>query len=167
MSQKQALPIGIQTFESIRSSKDNFLYVDKKAHIHEMTKLIVGYYFLSRPRRFGKSMLCSTLQALFEGKQELFEGLHIHDKWDWSQIYPIIRMDLSATHYKNLDAVEAKLWINLNRNAEFHGVELTIKESLGSALEELIFKIQQKHNKKVVVIIDENDKPVQDTLIKR
>ncbi|BDD01963.1 ATPase AAA (plasmid) [Persicobacter psychrovividus] len=164
MSQRQALPIGIQTFESLRSSKDDFLYIDKTAEIYEMTKLSVGYYFLSRPRRFGKSMLCSTLQSLFEGKQELFGGLYIHDKWDWSVKLPVVRIDLSAANYKDLDAVEARVWINLNRNAEFHGVELKIVDSLGGAFEELILRIYQKYDKKVVVLIDEYDKPIQDTL---
>ncbi|WP_338399600.1 ATP-binding protein [Persicobacter psychrovividus] len=164
MSQRQALPIGIQTFEDLRTGGADYLYIDKTAHIHEMTKLTKGYYFLSRPRRFGKSMLCSTLQALFEGKQELFEGLYIHDKWDWSENFPVVRIDLSAANYKDLGAVETRVWINLNRNAEFHGIELKITDSLGGAFEELILRIYQKYDKKVVVLIDEYDKPIQDTL---
>ncbi|BDD01194.1 ATP-binding protein [Persicobacter psychrovividus] len=164
MSQRQALPIGIQTFEDLRTGGADYLYIDKTAHIHEMTKLTKGYYFLSRPRRFGKSMLCSTMQALFEGKHELFEGLYIHDKWDWSAKFPVVRIDLSATNYKNLEAVETRLWINLNRNAEFHDIELKITDSLGGAFEELILRIYQKFDQKVVILVDEYDKPIQDTL---
>ncbi|GJM62936.1 ATP-binding protein [Persicobacter diffluens] len=164
VSQRQALPIGIQTFETLRSSKDDFLYIDKTELIYEMTKLSIGYYFLSRPRRFGKSMLCSTMQALFEGKQALFEGLYIHDKWDWSEQFPVIRIDLSAANYKELEAVENRVWINLNLNADFHNISLKIKNSLGGALEELILKIHQKYEQKVVILIDEYDKPIQDTL---
>ncbi|BDD01979.1 ATPase AAA (plasmid) [Persicobacter psychrovividus] len=164
MSQRQALPIGIQTFEDLRIGGADYLYIDKTAYIHEMTKLTKGYYFLSRPRRFGKSMLCSTMQALFEGKQELFEGLYIHDKWDWSEQYPVVRIDLGATEYKDIDDVEARIWKVLRNNALLFEIELEPQTSLGSALEELIFKIHQKCNLKVVVLIDEYDKPVQDTL---
>ncbi len=165
MSQRQALPIGVQTFENLRSSKDNFLYVDKTDKIHEMTKLSAGYYFLSRPRRFGKSMLCSTLQALFEGKQELFEGLYIHDKWDWSERFPVVRIDLSGVNYKSLDAVEQKIQFVLQYNANKHQVELNTENQLGSQFMMLIEAVAEKYQNKVVILIDEYDKPIQDTLL--
>ncbi|BDD02104.1 ATPase AAA (plasmid) [Persicobacter psychrovividus] len=166
MSQRQALPIGIQTFESLRSSKDDFLYIDKTAQIYEMTKLSVGYYFLSRPRRFGKSMLCSTMQVLFEGKQELFEGLYIHDKWDWSEQYPVVRIDLSGINYENLESVKVQLENSLLKNCLKHGLsyEDLILKGLGPKFGEMIEALYQKYNKKVVILIDEYDKPIQDTL---
>ncbi|BDD02213.1 ATP-binding protein [Persicobacter psychrovividus] len=164
MSQRQALPIGIQTFETLRSSKDDFLYIDKTAEIYKMTKLSVGYYFLSRPRRFGKSMLCSTMQALFEGKQELFEGLYIHDKWDWSVKLPVVRIDLSGVTYKNLETVEQKIQFVLNSNAKKHQIDLNTDELLGSQFMMLIESIAEKYQNKVVILIDEYDKPIQDTL---
>ncbi len=164
MSQRQALPIGIQTFERLRFPKDDFLYVDKTKYIYEMAKLSIGYYFLSRPRRFGKSMLCSTFEALFEGKQELFEGLYIHDKWDWSQSYPVIRIDLSGVHYKDIDSVGQKIQFVLQSNARKYQVELKTEEQLGSQFMELIQAVAKKHRNKVVILIDEYDKPVQDTL---
>ncbi|MCX8143763.1 MAG: AAA family ATPase, partial [Bacteroidia bacterium] len=82
------LPIGIQSFEKLRT--DNFIYVDKTEYIYELTKEN-GYYFISRPRRFGKSLLVDTIKCLFEGKKELFEGLFIYDKWNWEEKYPVIR----------------------------------------------------------------------------
>jgi hypothetical protein len=84
------LPLGTQSFEKLRNK--NCLYVDKTEIIH---KIIMSgdIYFLSRPRRFGKSLLVSTIEALFEGQKELFEGLYIYDKCDWSQQYPVIKID--------------------------------------------------------------------------
>ncbi|WP_338396689.1 ATP-binding protein [Persicobacter psychrovividus] len=164
MSQRQALPIGIQTFEDLRKGGSDYLYIDKTAHIHEMTKLSKGYYFLSRPRRFGKSMLCSTMQALLEGKQELFEGLYIHDKWDWSESFPVVRIDLSGVTYKSLEAVEQKIQFVLKANAKKHQIDLNTDEQLGSQLMMLIEEISEKYQSKVVVLIDEYDKPIQDTI---
>ncbi|MBD1401895.1 AAA family ATPase, partial [Pelovirga terrestris] len=83
------LPIGIQTFSEIR--EEGYAYVDKTPLIHRL--VTEGkYYFLSRPRRFGKSLLVSTLQDLFEGRRELFKGLDIEDKWDWETTYPVIKI---------------------------------------------------------------------------
>ncbi len=91
----QKLPIGIQSFEKLRG--ENFLYIDKTAVVHRLIEE-GGYYFLSRPRRFGKSLLLSTLKALFLGQKELFEDLYIADKWDWSNKYPVILLvDLGMT----------------------------------------------------------------------
>jgi hypothetical protein len=81
------LPIGIQTFEEIRT--ENYLYVDKTEYIYRIATR-GKVYFLSRPRRFGKSLTLSTLDALFKGRKELFEGLYVYDKWDWNKKYPII-----------------------------------------------------------------------------
>ncbi|BDC99155.1 ATPase AAA [Persicobacter psychrovividus] len=166
MNQRKALPIGIQTFEDLRTKEAEYVYVDKTQHIHQMVALPKGYYFLSRPRRFGKSMLCSTFQSLFEGKQELFEGLYIHDKWDWSQSYPVIRIDLSGINYKNLESVNDQLANSLLRNCLKHNLsyeDLELK-GVGPKFGELIEKIHQKSGKKIVILIDEYDKPVQDTL---
>ena len=92
MLEKQ-LPTGIQSFETIRTQ--NGVYVDKTAHIYNLIKGIKKQFFLSRPRRFGKTLLCSTLTALFQGKRELFEGLAI-DKTDWQwESHPVIRLDMS------------------------------------------------------------------------
>jgi len=93
MATLKKLPIGIETFSEIR--EEDYLYIDKTSQIKQM--LDEGkYYFLSRPRRFGKSMLLSTMQSLFEGRKELFEELYIYDKWDWDTTYPVINLSFSC-----------------------------------------------------------------------
>ncbi|MDR3251080.1 MAG: AAA family ATPase, partial [Tannerella sp.] len=100
------LPIGTQSFSVLRST--DCLYVDKTEHIHRM--ITSGrIYFLSRPRRFGKSLLVSTLDALFNGRKELFEGLYIYDKWDWTQQYPVIRIDFSGLSHRTTAALITSL----------------------------------------------------------
>ncbi|MDR2171913.1 MAG: AAA family ATPase, partial [Planctomycetaceae bacterium] len=98
------LPIGVQSFEILRS--DNYLYVDKTEIIYQLIS-DGRVLFLSRPRRFGKSLLVSTMEAIFKGQKELFEGLYIYDKWDWSQNYPVIRIDWTQIDHatpENMDA---------------------------------------------------------------
>ena len=97
---KRRLPIGIQTFRKIR--EDNCYYVDKTAYIRRL--LDEGtHYFLSRPRRFGKSLFLDTLKELFEGNEPLFAGLAIHDRWDWSVCHPVLRLDFSSGNYQGPD----------------------------------------------------------------
>jgi hypothetical protein len=93
------LPLGVQDFKKLR--EDDLLYIDKTALLYEPVQK-GGYYFLSRPRRFGKSLLISTLHELFEGNKALFKGLWIEDKIDW-QKHPVIRIDFSAIDYKGND----------------------------------------------------------------
>ena len=84
------LPIGIQTFRDIRDKKENYLYIDKTDIAYQLINSY-RYVFLSRPRRFGKSLFMDTVQNIFEGNKELFEGLDIYDKWDWKEKYPVIK----------------------------------------------------------------------------
>jgi hypothetical protein len=100
------LPIGIQSFEDLRSN--NYLYVDKTEDIHSIISTGT-IYFLSRPRRFGKSLLVSTMDELFRGNKHLFEGLYIYDKWDWSQQYPVIRIDWTQIPHSTLEEMEIRL----------------------------------------------------------
>lgn len=87
------LPIGIQTFSQIR--EDNYVYVDKTKEAHELIQKY-KYVFLSRPRRFGKSLFLDTLKNIFEANKQYFEGLYIHDKYDWSQTYPVIKISFAG-----------------------------------------------------------------------
>ena len=100
----QKYPVGIQDFVKIRSQE--FLYVDKTQYVHQLAEY-GGYYFLSRPRRFGKSLMISTLECLFQGKKELFEGLYIEDKWNWDSTNPVIRMSFSNIGHKELGLTKA------------------------------------------------------------
>ena len=106
MEQMRKLPIGIQTFEEIR--KENYLYVDKTAMVYQLAN--VGKpYFLSRPRRFGKSLLISTFEAYFQGRKDLFEGLAIEKlETEWKE-YPVLHLDLNAKKYETSDDLTAML----------------------------------------------------------
>ncbi|MCU0348312.1 MAG: AAA family ATPase [Saprospiraceae bacterium] len=106
------LPIGIQTLSHI--IQDGYVYVDKTAIAH---RLITSgkYYFLSRPRRFGKSLFLDTLKEIFEGNKALFKGLFIEDQWDFSKKYPVIHLDFSVGLSKNTDELERNLRYSLQR----------------------------------------------------
>ena len=103
---KRRLPIGMQTFRKLR--EQNCYYVDKTAYIE---RLLAGgtHYFLSRPRRFGKSLFLDTLKELFEGSEELFAGLHIHEGWEWSERHPVVRLDFGRGHFGERGLLEANV----------------------------------------------------------
>ena len=104
--QQKKYPIGVQTFEKLRN--DGFVYVDKTALVYKMVH-DGNYYFLSRPRRFGKSLLISTLQAYYEGKRDLFQGLAIEQLEQEWRVHPVLRLDLNTEKYDSIDSVDRKL----------------------------------------------------------
>ena len=149
-------PIGIQSFENIR--KEGYLYVDKTALVYQLVQT-GKYYFLSRPRRFGKSLLLSTLQAYYEGKKDLFEGLAMASlEKDW-KTYPVLHLDLNARRYEDVHSLVAILNQHLESWEAVYG-----DEKKDRAPEErfayLIEKICRKTGRKVVVLIDEYDNPM-------
>ncbi len=152
------LPIGIQDLPKLMYK--NGVYVDKTRLIHQLVTQ-GSCYFLSRPRRFGKSLLVSTLQELFEGNKKLFKGLWIEDNWDWSQTYPVIHISFASLDYQDMTLKEAIL-IELNAQAELHGLSLKGK-TIKFCFKELIQLLYAKKGK-VVVLIDEYDKPITDYL---
>ena len=150
------LPIGVSTFESIITS--NALYVDKTEHIYKLLKPN-GRYFLSRPRRFGKSLTCSTLDAIFSGNKELFKDLWIGKESDYTwEKRPVIYIDFSEMSYDTPQDLQQSLHEELDRIANTHGViiESTL---LKTKLKNLIIKLYEKLGP-VVVLIDEYDKPI-------
>ena len=150
-------PIGVQTFEKLRT--EGFVYVDKTALVYKMVNES-SCYFLSRPRRFGKSLLLSTLKAYFEGKKELFEGLAIADlEKDWTE-YPVIHLDLNAERYVTLEELENLLDTNLRKWETLYDSTEQNNNSLSLRFAHLIQCIRQRTGKKVVVLIDEYDKPI-------
>ncbi|MEY4904053.1 MAG: hypothetical protein RLZZ292_1868 [Bacteroidota bacterium] len=152
------LPIGIQSFAKLRT--DSCIYVDKTELIHRL--LTTGrQYFLSRPRRFGKSMTISTIKEIFEGNKALFEGLWIADNWDWSQTKPVINIPYAQLAYKEL-GLENVLYDLLKATAEQYDVPLDAT-IYTAAFNELIGKLAKKHGR-VVILIDEYDKPIIDFL---
>ncbi|MDE7377923.1 MAG: AAA family ATPase, partial [Paraprevotella sp.] len=152
----QNLPIGIQNFEKIR--KDGYLYVDKTTFVYKLATT-GSYYFLSRPRRFGKSLLLSTLHAYFEGKRELFEGLAIsalEQKWE---AYPILHLDLNTRNYKDADALPGILNEYLEKWEAVYGDEKkdrVLEERFTYVIEQAFARTGQR----VVILIDEYDKPM-------
>lgn len=148
-------PIGIQSFSEIR--KGGYLYVDKTAYIHRLVET-GKFYFLSRPRRFGKSLLVDTMSELFSGNKELFEGLWIEHHWDWRQTSPVIRFHLAQLPYEQGNLIEA-LKAGIQKNAHRLGIQLSA-DNIKELFVELIEKASQKG--KVVILIDECDKPIID-----
>lgn len=149
------LPVGIQTFRDM--IEQDYLYVDKTKQIHDLFARGGKYYFMSRPRRFGKSLLVSTLAEIFSGNRELFKGLWIYDKIEWTE-HPVVHLDLSKISFKTPDMLEDALGTRLEKIAANHNIQLDhdlfLKEKFGQLLELLAKK------QKVVVLVDEYDKPM-------
>jgi len=155
------LPIGIQTFTEI-VTKD-YLYIDKTKEAYELIESGTKFYFLSRPRRFGKSLFLSTLKEIFEGNKKLFEGLYIYDKYDWSNKYPVIKLDFFGD-LRSPEALQKSIMAVLRENQVRLGVECIDEYSSDVCLRELITSSYQKYNQQVVVLIDEYDKAILDNL---
>ncbi len=152
-------PIGVQSFEDIRTR--GFVYVDKTAILYKLVKEGM-YYFLSRPRRFGKSLMLSTLKAYFEGRKHLFEGLAIAElEKDWEK-RPVIHISLASGTTTNLQDARDILNDQIDRNA--HIFDVALPQSMTAVkLGRLISSVREKFGKKVVVLVDEYDKPLLDT----
>jgi len=162
---RKKLPIGIQTFRDIRDPKENYVYIDKTGIAYQMIEN-GKYYFLSRPRRFGKSLLLSTLSEIFKGNKEYFEGLYIYDKWNWEESFPVILINLGSGNYNTTDSINMSIIRVLDRNCILLDIDRDkcYSKNPGFYLGELIFHVYEKYHKKVVVLIDEYDKPVLDNI---
>ena len=153
-------PIGVQDFSNIRHG--GYVYLDKTELIQKLAE-DGKYYFLSRPRRFGKSLLISTMQAYFQGRKDLFEGLSICSmEKDWTE-YPVLRIDLSGTTYTSQAALDEKLSSILAKWEAQYGIDNKYI-SPGIRLEAVIGAAYESSGQKVVVLVDEYDKPIMDTL---
>ena len=154
------LPIGVQSFEKLR--EEGCLYVDKTEYVYRLTQTSTPY-FLSRPRRFGKSLFLSTLKAYFEGKRELFRGLAIEElTWDdpdaWQE-YPVFYIDFNRTNFKADSALEQVLEAHLNEWEKVYGNEYTDRP-LAERFQHLIVAARKQTGRNVVVLVDEYDKPL-------
>ncbi len=155
------LPIGISDFKELITN--NYIYVDKTKYIYEIINSS-KYIFISRPRRFGKSLLLSTIEYLYEGYKDLFNNLYIQNIWDWNKTFPVIKIDLSTDIKRTSELYELiynELEFNYNKN------QLEFKKEvkhLGLLFKNLIIKIYQKYNKQTVILIDEYDKPILDVI---
>ena len=159
--QLRLCPVGIQTFSKIR--ENNYLYIDKTEYIYKMASSSNQYFFLSRPRRFGKSLLVSTMRSYFEGRWELFDGLAINSlEKEWTE-YPVLHFDMSMAKHTDKEGLESMLNLQLNEYEEIYGTyneEKKPNDRLGG----IIRRAYKQTGRKVVVLIDEYDAPLLDVV---
>ena len=154
-------PVGIQVFSMIRN--EHYLYVDKTEYVYRMTHANSKYMFLSRPRRFGKSLLTDTLQCYFEGRKELFEGLAIEKlETEWTE-YPVLHFDMSTAKNLNKEGLEGELNLKLKAYEKIYGHDEAEIE-VNQRLQGLIERAYRQTGKEVVVLIDEYDAPLLDVM---
>ena len=157
-------PIGIQTFSKIREG--NYLYIDKTEYVYRMTHSASSYMFLSRPRRFGKSLLTSTLHSYFSGRKELFHGLAMEKlEKEWTE-YPVLHFDMSMAKHVDKGGLERLLDFMLAEYERTFAIN-TVEGDANLRLVNLIKRAYEQTGKKVVVLIDEYDAPLLDVVHER
>ena len=157
---KRKLPIGIQTFRKVR--EEGHYYVDKTMYARRLAEE-GGHYFLSRPRRFGKSLFLDTLKELFEGAEPLFRGLDVHGHWDWSVRHPVLRISFGSGDFNDPD------WLREDVTTQLASIEGRAGIRSGSSapsarFRRLISELHERAGQRVVVLVDEYDKPILDAL---
>ncbi|MEA3354005.1 MAG: AAA family ATPase [Campylobacterota bacterium] len=155
----QKLPIGIQTFEKIR--KEDYLYIDKTDIAYDIINNY-SYVFLSRPRRFGKSLFMDTIHNIYEGNKEYFSGLAIEDKWDWDTKYPVIKIAFGKV--RTPEQLKESIFDHLEKNEKRLGLKCKNLRDYAVCFSDLIQTASEKYNQKVVILIDEYDKPILDNV---
>ncbi len=158
---RRSLPIGIQTFRKIREG--DYYYVDKSGFA---LRLIAEgtHYFLSRPRRFGKSLFLDTLAELFAGNEALFRGLEAEGRWDWNRRYPVILLSFAEGVLTSRQALDKRIKDLLRINRDALGVSLYPDLDIAGQFGELIRQAHAATGERVVVLVDEYDKPILDNL---
>ena len=158
----QKLPIGYSTLKKIIDQA--CVYIDKTHHI---VKLVDrgSYYFLSRPRRFGKSLFLDTIKQAFLGNKALFTGLYIENHWDWSKKYPVIHIDFGAGVVQSKRELDQLVHSILDRHYRKHEIESLYSEGINIRFSYLIQALKARYNQEVVILIDEYDKPMLDNII--
>ena len=155
------LPIGLSTLKKIR--EEGYLYIDKTHHVANMVNSGV-YYFLSRPRRFGKSLFVDTLKQAFLGNKEIFEGLYLENNWDWSAKYPVIHISFGGSSgFDSQTRLNNIIGNRISEHAKFYDVDIDLSDS-GEAFSQLIKALAEKFSQNVVILIDEYDKPILDVI---
>lgn len=160
---RKKLPIGIQTFSIIR--EEDCYYADKTGIAVDLIES-GKYYFLSRPRRFGKSLLVDTLKELFEGNEKLFQGLQAEKRWDWGRKYPVISISFGEGVLKSKEELQQRIGEILEDNQIRLDVSCT-HESFAGYLSQIIREAHKKYGERVVVLVDEYDKPILDNITNR
>ncbi len=159
---RRRLPAGIQTFRQIR--EEGYYYVDKTAYARRLAGDAGKHYFLSRPRRFGKSLFVDTLKELYEGAEPLFRGLAAHDGWDWSQRHPVVRLDFAGGNYKRPGELARRLTEQLADIESEAGVPASEGATAPGRFARLLAALHRQAGRRVVVLVDEYDKPILDAL---
>ena len=166
-TERRTLPLGIQSFGPMR--QDGHYYVDKTPHIERLVRR-ASRYFLSRPRRFGKSLLIDTLAELFRGSEELFRGLAIHDRWDWSVRRPVVRLDFASGVFSTPERLEHEVVAQLNAQVRQAGLGMAegfdprVDGAAPPLLRRLMRSLRERTGRRVAVLVDEYDKPIVDNL---
>ena len=162
---RKRLPVGIQTFRDIRKPEMNYVYIDKTDHAFNLVDN-QKFVFLSRPRRFGKSLFLDTLSEIFKGNKHLFEGLYIYDQYDWSQTYPVITISFASGDCSTRHKLEESIFSILKYAVDNQGLEYDkcFNTQPGIFLENIIRQAYTVHSKQVVILIDEYDKPILDNI---
>ncbi|MDE0308380.1 MAG: AAA family ATPase, partial [Acidiferrobacterales bacterium] len=158
---RRKLPIGIQDFRTIRET--DCYYVDKTPHIRQLVE-DGRFYFLSRPRRFGKSLLLDTIRLLFEGEEELFRGLAIHSEWNWSESHPVVRLSFGGKYNEPGDVersvINQLVWVEEQAQLD----SLSAAQTGPERLQDVLRRLHHSTGRQVVVLVDEYDKPILDVL---
>lgn len=156
------LPIGISTLANM--FEDDYVYIDKTHHVHKLVDTGGKYFFLSRPRRFGKSLFLDTLKQAFLANKRLFKGLFLEKNWDWKTTYPIIHLSFAGgSAYESKKNLLAVIDDHIKKHAKQYGVTIS-NPTKSTRFNELIVKIADKTSQKVVLLIDEYDKPILDVI---
>ena len=161
-STRLKLPVGIQTFRQIR--EEGFYYVDKTGFARRLADDAGKHYFLSRPRRFGKSLFVDTLKELFEGSEELFRGLAVHDGWDWSKRHPVVRLSFGSGNFRRPGELLMRVTEQLADLERESGVPASEGASAPGRLARLLAALHRKAGQRVAVLVDEYDKPILDAI---
>ena len=159
---RRRLPVGIQTFRQIR--EEGYYYVDKTGYARRLADDAGKHYFLSRPRRFGKSLFVDTLKELYEGNEPLFRDLAVHDGWDWSRRHPVVRLSFAAGNFRRPDellASTAEQLTEIERETEAPVAEAA---TVPRRFARLLAALHRLAGRRVVVLVDEYDKPILDAL---
>ncbi|MDR1792392.1 MAG: AAA family ATPase, partial [Bacteroidales bacterium] len=163
---RKRLPLGIQVFEKLINN--NLVYVDKTRYLIDLIEQ-GELYFFTRPRRFGKTLTISTFEALFQGRKELFKGLYAEEWLNRAEFQPspVIRLEMNKiTTSKGIDAMETSIFLMLAKIAKRNDLQIITNASVGDTFDSLITEMYEKYNSKVVILIDEYDKPLLDNLFK-
>ncbi|GAB6057608.1 ATP-binding protein [Desulfonatronum parangueonense] len=155
------LPLGISTLNKIIA--EGYAYVDKSRFVHDLVES-GSYYFLSRPRRFGKSLFVDTLKEAFEGNRELFRGLWLEDHWDWETRHPVIQISFGSGVLRSREELDQRIITILRSNQQELGIQCRQPDNVIDCFEDLIRQAAEKFGSPAVILVDEYDKPILDNI---